>query len=407
MNVTSGARSGDDPEVQPDSARKKIGFLTVEDARDRRTWSGTVYFMSEALQRNCGDVVFLGPLDTYWTRLGKLINYISSRLIGKKYDYIRAKWYAKRLSAIVQKRVRSQKLDYIVAPAAASALAYLNRTSAPVLFVSDTTFALVNNYYAGFSGYLSISVRDGHRLAKQAMQRADIVSFPSQWAADSAIRDYGVPTGKVQVIPFGANLDPVPSADIAMCRERSGQCRLLFLGVDWERKGGDIAFEALECLEEIHGIKAHLTICGCQVPEGIAHERINAVGFLDKRDPIQAEQLSRLFIETDYLLLPTRSECYGMVFCEASAYGVPSISADTGGVSGAIAESRNGFLLPASARGDQYARLIASLEGNDHRYRELSRTSRQEYESRVNWDVWARRVGVLFDEFSVEANERP
>ena len=112
---------------------------------------------------------------------------------------------------------------------------------------------------------------------------------------------------------------------------------------------------------------------------------------------MQAEQLARLFEESDYLLLPTRSECYGMVFCEASAYGVPSITTDTGGVAGVVVEGSNGFLLPEEARGDRYAKVIAGLEGDESRYKQLCLSSRREYETRVNWDVWAEQVGILLD----------
>jgi glycosyltransferase involved in cell wall biosynthesis len=199
------------------------------------------------------------------------------------------------------------------------------------------------------------------------------------------------------VIPFGANLDRIPSAETALSRKRSGECRLLFLGIDWERKGGDIAIEALASLEEDYGIRASLTVCGCEVPKQVNHERLTITGFLDKRDAIQAKQLERLFEEADYLLVPTRSECYGMVFCEASAHGVPSISTDTGGVSGAISEGRNGRLLPETARGEEYARVIAGIEADDEYYSELSQSSRHEYEARINWDVWARHVDMIVD----------
>ena len=377
--------------------RKKIGFLTVEDSTDRTSWSGTVFYMSDAIQRNYGDVVYLGPIHTRWTYLGKLLQRLSLRVLGKKYDYVRARWYAKRLAAIAQKRIAAQHLDCIVAPAAAAALAYLERPVPPVFFVSDTTFALVSNYYKSFSDYMPVSIRDGNRLAQLSMQHSAFVSFPSRWAAESAVNDYGIAATRVHVIPFGANLDHIPPAEIAFNRQSSGECRLLFLGVDWTRKGGDIALETLISLEEDYGIEAHLTVCGCELPRGVKHERLECHGFLDKRDPVQAEQLARLFEESDYLLLPTRSECYGMVFCEASAYGVPSITTDTGGVAGVVVEGSNGFLLPEEARGDRYAEVIAGLEGDESRYKQLCLSSRREYETRVNWDVWAEQVGILLD----------
>ena len=47
---------------------------------------------------------------------------------------------------------------------------------------------------------------------------------------------------------------------------KSGRCHLLFLEVDWVRKGGDIAFETLLKLEELD-MQAELLVCGCAPSE--------------------------------------------------------------------------------------------------------------------------------------------
>ena len=81
-----------------------------------------------------------------------------------------------------------------------------------------------------------------------------------------------------------------------------------------------------------------------------------------------------------------------MVFCEASAYGLPIITTDTGGVSGAVTEGENGFLLPPSAMGAQYAELIAKIYGDDQRYAQLVQSSRATYDNKLNWDAWGMTV---------------
>jgi glycosyltransferase involved in cell wall biosynthesis len=122
------------------------------------------------------------------------------------------------------------------------------------------------------------------------------------------------------------------------------------------------------------------------------------IPFLDKNDPKQAELLARLFLESDFLLLPTRYECYGVVFCEAAAFGLPVITTDTGGVSGVVREGENGHLLPGEAGGADYARLIAEIYRDDERYYQLVRQSRSVFEERLNWDVWAQTVKQLLAE---------
>lgn len=45
----------------------------------------------------------------------------------------------------------------------------------------------------------------------------------------------------------------------------------------------------------------------------------------------------------NFLLLPTIAECAGIVFAEASGYGIPSITYDTGGVGTYVIDGINGF----------------------------------------------------------------
>jgi glycosyltransferase involved in cell wall biosynthesis len=122
---------------------------------------------------------------------------------------------------------------------------------------------------------------------------------------------------------------------------------------------------------------------------------MKVIPFLNKNTQKGMRRISKLLLESHFLLLPTRAEAFGIVFCEASAYGLPSISTDTGGVSGVVSEGRNGYLLPHSASGKEYADVIASCFSDNSRYEQLRRTSREEYESRLNWDAWGRAAAEV------------
>src|SRR5260370_37309453 len=155
-----------------------------------------------------------------------------------------------------------------------------------------------------------------------AIKKASLLVYPSAWAAQSAIEDYHADKQKVHFMPFGANFEAIPPREIAEKRKKSDRCKLLFVGTDWQRKGGDIAFETLLKLEEM-GIQAVLIVCGCTPPHTSSHERMTVIPFLDKNDEKQRQELEQLYVTSDFLLLPTRQECFGMVFCEASSFGLP------------------------------------------------------------------------------------
>src|SRR5260370_21070462 len=88
------------------------------------------------------------------------------------------------------------------------------------------------------------------------------------------------------------------------------------------------------------------------------------------------------------MILPASNDFVPMVFSEASAFGLPVITTNTGGVPGIITEGENGFMLPLSARGPEYADLIAGIYRDDQRYAELVASTRAAFEKRLNWDAW-------------------
>ncbi len=201
----------------------------------------------------------------------------------------------------------------------------------------------------------------------------------------------------MRVQPFGANFEDIPPPTVVTQRRRAERCRLLFLGVKWHRKGGDIAYETLLQLEEL-GISTELTVCGCAPPTKISHPHLRFIPFLNKNDEKQRKELEQLYLASDFFLLPTRSDCTPIVFCEANAFGLPIITTRTGGIPEMVKDGENGFVLPLAARGDAYARVIADIYQDEQRYAALIRSSRAAYDKRLNWDTWAIAMRDAIDE---------
>jgi glycosyltransferase involved in cell wall biosynthesis len=220
------------------------------------------------------------------------------------------------------------------------------------------------------------------------------------------VRDYGVDEAKVRVLPYGANLERVPAREDALAPKPEGPLTLLWLGVDWERKGGPIALETVRLLRA-GGTDARLVVVGCVPPGGADAEAVRVLPRLDKGVPAQAAELERLLRESHFLFLPTRADCYGIVFCEASAYGTPSIATDTGGVPGAVHEGRNGHLLPLGADAGAYTSLIREIWDEPARYHALCASSRALYDERLNWDAWGKEVGRMMEELIEQRGSIP
>ena len=377
------------------SKRLRIGFINAAGA-GRTNWSGTTFYMARAIERHCGELIHFPPISGGWPMLrAKLLNKFSSALLHKRYNYLHTFALARRYARHFEKQLQGTEFDVLFGCAAATELSLLT-TTVPIVGSSDATAALNREYYTSVTKLLGVSDRMTDEIERLYTHKTQGLLYSSQWAADSAEKHYSVPRSRLFVAPYGANLDDdvLPDRTTALREKKKDVCRLLFLGVDWERKGGVIAVETLKNLLA-NGIPAELTVCGCIPPENFRHPKMRIIPFLNKNTPEGMQGIVELLLESHFLLLPTRAEAFGIVFCEASAFGLPSITTDTGGVSGVVTSGRNGYLLPPSAQGEEYASVITDCFSDSSRYEQLCRTSREEYESRLNWNAWGRAAADM------------
>ena len=180
-------------------------------------------------------------------------------------------------------------------------------------------------------------------------------------------------------------------------KRRRARVRILFLAKEWERKGRAIAVDTLQCLTEMV-VDAELTVCGVRPPAGIDHPRMTVVPYLDKNVPQDRRRFEQILQASHLLLLPTRTECYGIVFCEANAYGLPVFATRVGGIPTIVNDGRNGYLLPVEAGGKEFAVRIADAISDRDRYRALNQGARDRYEKVLNWDAWGRAVRGAVEE---------
>jgi glycosyltransferase involved in cell wall biosynthesis len=391
-----------DTQLPRSKQRLRIGFVHRFDARNIRSWSGIFFFMSQALETHVGEVVYLGPDDSSGTRfivdnIARL-NRLSKWLTGSSLATDHNRLLSHRLGRFFERRLREESCDILFSPVGSVEIANL-RTNLPIVYYSDLTWNQIIEYYPDYSSICAFGKAEGERIEAAAIHRAKAALYPSEWAADSACNHYGASRETTSKVSFGANLNEPPSRSAALSRTLShsaGTINLLLVGVDWIRKGGAIAFECLTSLID-SGVNAQLTILGCKPPADFEHPQMRVIPFLSKHDPEQRKQIAQLFLDAHFMLLPTRADATPIVTCEASAFGLPTLAADTGGLRGSIAEGINGFLLPFEARGRAYADKILSMIQDPARYDALVASTRDEYEKNLNWDAWGRSMRSVME----------
>jgi glycosyltransferase involved in cell wall biosynthesis len=364
----------------------RIAFVSVEDPHDVGSWSGLNYFISRALERQGLDLSYVGPLHARWETAYKVRQ--AFYRYGRRRTHIRQfePGLMRAWGREVTRALRGIWPDAVLAPGAYHVLEA--RTDVPIVTYGDATFASLLGYYDRFSRLSAATVRNGHRLSRLSVARSAASVYSSAWAARSAVEDYGADPSHVHVVPFGANLEPPPSAeatDATIRARRYDRCRLLFLGVEWARKGGNLALAVAERLHE-GGVPVELTVAGCApVVAGPLPPFVRPLGFISKGTPEGRARLDALLAESHFLVVPSRAEAYGLVYCEASAFGVPSLARRTGGIP--VRDGVNGWTFPPDAGPEPYAERIVALMRDPEAHRSVCRTARAEYEARLNWDV--------------------
>ena len=379
----------------------KLAYITTYDSTrltGAEEWSGTGYYIAEALKSRSIELNYTGPLKDpiLLKTMRKLKRHYYQLCCQKHYEKNSDTLTLKSFARQVKQKLSSDRNE-IVFSATVNPIAYLE-CDRPMAFWADATFAGIADFYPQYSNLHPDVIEDWHRMERLALEKCQLAIYSSDWAAKSAIEYYQADPNKVKVVPFGANISSELNFDRvkdAIEVRPSNVCKLLFIGVEWFRKGGDVAYAVAKQLNKF-GLKTELTIVGCQpeIDEAIP-EYVKPLGFIKKSTPEGKERLNQLISESHFLIVPSKAECYGIVFCEANSLGVPCLSTKVGGITSVIHDEENGKLFAPDADVSEYCNYIQDLFSNYSQYKKLAYASFNAYETRLNWRSAGEKVEQL------------
>ncbi len=375
----------------------KTAYVTTYDAQDVNKWSGLGYYIAQSLIVQTIELEYIGPLvKKFATKILCKYKRYYYEAFHKTYLIDPEPLVLKHYAAQVAKRIASTKVDAVFG-VTTNPIAYLE-VNYPIVFWADATFSGVLDFYPHYSNLCEETIQNGHRMERLALEKCKLAIYASDWAAQTAITHYGADPAKVKVVPFGANIEDEKTLDEVkvLVESRSTEvCKLLLLGVDWLRKGGDIAFKVAQELNA-SGLKTELTVVGCQpLVEEPLPDFVKPLGFISKSTPEGKQRISQLIAESHFLIVPSQAECYGIVFCEANALAVPCLATKVGGIPTIIKDDLNGKLFVKDAEISEYCAYISRTFSNYSEYKNLALSSFYEYQSRLNWAVAGQTVRNL------------
>ena len=384
----------------------RIAYLSDMNPLDRNLYSGGNARMFDALSKHAGGITILPQTWAMAEPLRRAIHAMPEAV------NLRARWRAHfALRRIIARGIEAElakgQYDVVFGTYALHAMSGVRMPEGTVsAYTSDATQTVYRLSEVGQAHARRFAL--GHllddwveRCEREALANIDLLLWPSEWLQEATEQRYGVAPDRSHVVPWGANIArPPPPAPRQLSRYLP--LNLLVIGRDWFAKGGPLAFDTTMMLRG-QGVDARLTVIGCVPPDMHRNDHVTVHPQLDKSLPRDLALFEGALAEAHFMVMPS-FESYGFAFCEAAAYGLPSLCLRVGGVP--VRDGITGHALAAGSEVEQFvARIFDYLDAPD-RYAALTRSARAEYEAHLNWDAWGAQTAELLHEAVVRKRSR-
>ncbi|HVE15276.1 MAG TPA: glycosyltransferase family 4 protein, partial [Chthoniobacterales bacterium] len=240
----------------------------------------------------------------------------------------------------------------------------------PHFLYTDHTY-LANRRYAEPKPLLPVA--EGWRqMERDLYARADCNFVSSGFAAESLRGDYDIAEDRVEVVFSGTNVRGGEPA------ERSGKV-ILFVGVDWERKGGPELVTAFRSVRASLP-EAELWVVGCQ--PAVSEPGVRIFG------RVAPAAVADCYAKADIFCLPSRMDPSASVLAEAAAYELPIVATRVGGNSERVEDGVTGFLCEPPELSERLVRLLQSPELR----RRMGTAGRRVVSERFTWEAVCARM---------------
>lgn len=296
----------------------------------------------------------------------------SKKMLGE--NIIKTKTFFRLSSRIVRGKIK--ETPNVVAVLQTQGLFNAHVENIPLVLYTDNTLLNVIHKASG-------SPHPLEDLERELYQDVDGFAVSATHVRTSLMDDYGVAGDRIEVVHIGAN---VPTSAVVAPDRFSAQ-KLLFVGIDWERKGGPTLIRAFERIAKSFP-QATLTIAGCS-PQA-DHPRIRVLG----RIPPQA--VADLMAASTIFCLPSRVEPSSVAAIEAASFGLPIIATRVGGFLDSVGDGTTGLLVPP----DDDEALSAAMETllkQPELCAELGRAGQAQAKDVFNWNAITRRIAAMVE----------
>ncbi len=322
------------------SKRLKIVAAAFGDPRDEMVQSGVAKHLFAALESRADVAAYLSTKQLrFWDAFEGVVDFSKVFKYGRPGISTNWMWRKKTLEKLTARfEAQMNGLDSIDAVLQVGTNVCVRRNGVRHYCRTDMTIS-----QGVKSKQFSVAALKGKRVAeaietqREIFENCDGIFVTSNWVKESINKDYGIDQAKIHVVGVGASL----SGDVNRNEKESG-CNILFVGRNWQRKGGPLLVEAFKRIRNSVE-KAQLTVIGC-APE-VLEDGVTVLGPLNNSIPQQSRMIEDAYRNADVLCVPSEFEPFGICFAEAQFYGVVPVTFAGEGRAEAIKDGVTGVLV--------------------------------------------------------------
>lgn len=221
-----------------------------------------------------------------------------------------------------------------------------------------------------------LNTRITFRRERAVYAGARVVVANSRWCADSLMRDYGIASSSIELLPMGVPVGPL------MEQARSVLPRVLFVGRTMGRKGG---FDLLSVHRRWLADRCELVL----VTQDAVPPSRNVTVVNDVRPG--DGKLDALLASADLFVLPSSIDQWPNAVMEAMAAGVPPVVSAVGGMPEMVLDGMAGVVLPDTSP-DTLRDAVCELLDDPLRRRTLGEAARRRVEDDLDVRKTATRL---------------
>lgn len=366
-----------------------IAYISSEKKISLNSWSGTHAHIIRQIM-NIGFTLTIIPAKSTFLPFKRLIRKVTFLLPIKKYIFNFSENLSQKYSNYYTEKIEKIHPDFIISVSAFTEIANL-RSKQPVIIIIDAILPQILNYNTQLANLRPKVLTESISTEKKALSNASLIVCSSDWARKSVIETYNIHPTKARTLYFGPNIEPPSKITFTP----PTKIKLLFVGVNWKRKGGDIVIDTLKIIEKTNAVE--LIIIGSKPQHQFKNENITVYKRLNKSIPEEYELIQKIYNESTFLILPTQADCSPIVINEALSFGIPVLTTNVGGIPEIIKNDINGYCFDKTATGNDYSEKILDIV-NNKRLERMSFNARKTYDDQCNWNQFGDQLSNFIKE---------